>query len=99
MFSVMDKVIPGLFRMRGMFLVEKYTASLFLLRSKLESKQISKSTFVRKLAGFRSSLEEARMILSFEPEGSIESSRLESVKTFIKQLDNVVADAGKTLIQ
>ena len=98
-FSVMDKVIPGLFRMRGMFLVERYTAHLFLLRSKLESKQISKSTFVRKLAGFRSSLEEARMILSFEPEGSIESSRLESVRTFIKQLDNVVADAGKTLIQ
>ena len=97
--SVMDKVIPGLFRMRGMFLVERYTANLFLLRSKLESKQISKSTFVRKLAGFRSSLEEARMILSFEPEGSIESARLQSVKTFIKQLDNVVADAGKTLIQ
>ena len=97
--SVMDKVIPGLFRMRGMFLCERYTATLFLLRSKLESKEISKSTFVRKLAGFRSSLEEARMILSFEPEGSIESSRLESVRTFIKQLDNVVADAGKTLIQ
>ena len=98
-FSVMDSVIPGLFRMRGMFLVERYTVNLFLLRSKLESKQISKSTFVRKLAGFRASLEEARMILGFEPEGSIESSRLESVKTFIKQLDNVVADAGKTLIK
>ena len=98
-FSVMDIVIPGLFRMRGMFLVERYTVNLFLLRSKLESKEISKSTFVRRLAGMRSSLEEARMILGFEPEGSIESARLESVKTFIKQLDNVVADAGKTLIK
>ena len=96
--SIMDKVIPGLFRMRGMFLVEKYTVNLFLLRSKLESKEISKSTFVRKVAGLRKVLEEAELILGFEPEGSIEGARLKSVKTFIKQLDQVVADAGKTLI-
>ena len=96
--GIMDKVIPGLFRMRGMFLVEKYTVSLFLLRSKLESKGISKSTFVRKLAGFRSILDEAKTILGFEPEGSIEESRLRSVNSFLKQLDQVVRDAGKTLL-
>lgn len=97
--GVMDRVLPGLFRMRGMFLVERYSTQLFLLRSKLESKEISKSTFVRKIAGFRSTLEEAELILGFEPDGSIEAARLKSVKTFLKQLDQVVADAGKTLLK
>ena len=97
--GVMDKVLPGLFRMRGMFLVEKYSVNLFLLRSKMETKEISKSTFVRRLAGFRKTLEDAALILGFEPEGSLENARLQSVKTFMKQLDQVVADAGKTLIQ
>ena len=99
MLGVMDRVLPGLFRMRGMFLVERYSTQLFLLRSKLESKEISKSTFVRKIAGFRSTLEEAELILGFEPDGSIEAARLKSVKTFLKQLDQVVADAGKTLLK
>ena len=97
--GVMDKVLPGLFRMRGMFLVEKYSVNLFLLRSKMETKEISKSIFVRRLAGFRKTLEEAALILGFEPDGSMENARLQSVKTFLKQLDQVVADAGKTLIK
>ena len=61
--QTMDAVTPGLFRMRGMFLAELYTTKLFLLRSKLESGQISKSVFVRRLAGFRSILEESQLIL------------------------------------
>ena len=44
-------------------------------------------------------MEEAALILGFEPEGSLENARLQSVKTFLKQLDQVVADAGKTLIK
>ena len=97
--EVMNKVIPGMFRMRGMFLAELYTTKLFLLRSKLESKEISKSVFVRRLAGFRTILVEAKTILEFEPQGSIEASRLESVNNFLTQLDQVVADAGKILTQ
>lgn len=95
--DIMNRVIPGMFRMRGMFLVELYTTKLFLLRTQLESKEISKSVFVRRLAGFRETLMEAKTILGFEPEGSIEASRLESVKSFLSQLDQVVADAGKVL--
>ena len=97
--ELMDKVIPGMFRMRGMFLAELYTTNLFLLRSKLESKEISKSTFVRRLAGFRTTLVEARTILEFEPPGSIEAARLESVNNFLAQLDQVVGEAGRILAE
>jgi len=97
--ELMDKVIPGMFRMRGMFLAELYTTNLFLLRSKLESKEISKSTFVRRLAGFRTTLIEAKTILEFEPPGSIEAARLESVNNFLAQLDQVVGEAGRILAE
>jgi len=97
--ELMDKVLPGLFRMRGMFLAEQYSTKLFLLRSKLETKEISKSVFVRRLAGFRTILVEAKTILEFEPQGSIEAARLESVNNFLSQLDQVVGEAGRILAE
>ena len=97
--DLMEKVIPGMFRMRGMFLAEFYTTNLFLLRSKLESKEISKSVFVRRLAGYRETLLEAKTILEFEPEGSIEAARLVSVNNFLAQLDQVVGEAGRILTE
>ena len=51
--STMEQVIPGGFRMRGMLLVELHTTKLFLLRTKLETKQSSKSQFVRNVASLR----------------------------------------------
>ena len=96
--SSMEKVIPGGFRMRGMLLVERHTSKLFLLRTQLETKQCSKSSFVRNVASLRAPLAEAVKILSLEPPGSLESARLVQAEKYLAQVDSIVENAGKTLL-
>ena len=96
--STMDQVIPGGFRMRGMLLVELHTTKLFLLRTKLETKQSSKSQFVRNVASLRAPLVEAVKILSLEPPGSLESARLVHAEKYLAQVEAIVENAGKTLL-
>ena len=96
--STMDQVIPGGFRMRGMLLVEIHTTKLFLLRTQLETKQCSKSQFVRNVASLRSPLAQAVNILSLEPPGSLESARLVQAEKYLLQVDSIVENAGKTLL-
>ena len=94
----MEQVIPGGFRMRGMLLVERHTTKLFLLRTQLETKQCSKSTFVRNVASLRSPLAQAVKILGLEPPGSLESARLVQAEKYLAQVDSIVENAGKTLL-
>lgn len=96
--STMEQVIPGGFRMRGMLLVERHTTKLFLLRTQLETKQCSKSTFVRNVASLRAPLAEAVKILGLEPPGSLESARLVQAEKYLAQVDSIVENAGKTLL-
>ena len=96
--STMEQVIPGGFRMRGMLLVELHTTKLFLLRTKLETKQSSKSQFVRNVASLRAPLVEAVKILSLEPPGSLESARLVHAEKYLAQVESIVENAGKTLL-
>jgi len=97
--TTINLVIPGMFRIRGMLLVELYTTRLFLLRRSLESGKITKPVFVRKLCNERHLLVESQTILSWEPVGSIEHSRLQTVNSFIKQLDEIANQAGQILTQ
>ena len=96
--ALMEQVIPGWFRMRGMFLVELHSIKMFILRSRLEAGQSSKSQFVRRLAGLRPQLVEAITILGFEPAGSLEASRLAQAEKYLEHLMSVVENAGKTLL-
>jgi hypothetical protein len=48
---------------------------LFLLRTALEMKTITKVVFLKRLADLRPLLIESQTILAWEPEGSIENSR------------------------
>jgi len=95
--ETMNLVIPGMFRIKGMILAELYSTRLFMYRQSLEAGKTSKPAFVRQLCKQRSLLAEARTILSWEPVGSIEHARLQSVNQFLKQLDEVANQAGQIL--
>ena len=91
--STMNRVIPGGFRMRGMLLVEHHISKLFLLRHRLECNEITKPQYNKKLASLRAPLAEAVVILGFEPEGSLEASRLTYAEKYLANLDSVLANA------
>ena len=87
----MDRIIPGGFRMRGMLLVEHHISKLFLLRNRLECNEITKPQYMKKVASLRGPLAEAVAILGFEPEGSLEASRLTYAEKYLADLDLVLA--------
>ena len=95
--STMDRIIPGGFRMRGMLLVEHHISKLFLLRNRKESNEITK-IYLKKLSSLRPPLAEAVAILGFEPEGSLEASRLTYAQKYLANLDFELANAEKTLL-
>jgi len=55
----MDKVIPGRFRLRGMFLSEMYGILLFLGKKAYESGDIEREEFITRLQLARLVLEES----------------------------------------
>ena len=68
--NVMDKVIPGRFRLRGMFLSEMYGILLFLAKRAYESQEIDRKEFITRLENakvvLRESIEvKARKKISF----------------------------------
>ena len=95
--STMDRIIPGGFRMRGMLLVEHHISRLFLIRNRKESNEITK-IYSKKLSSLRAPLAEAVAILGFEPEGSLEASRLTYAEKYLANLVSELATAEKTLL-
>ena len=91
--STMDRIIPGGFRMRGMLLVEHHISRLFLLRNRLDCNEITKPQYMKKVASLRPPLAEAVTILGFEPEGSLEASRLTYAEKYLANLDSVLQTA------
>ena len=57
--EVLDKVIPGRFRMRGMFLSELYGILFFLAKRAYENGDIDQRTFLKKLEDAKDVLEES----------------------------------------
>ena len=64
-----------------------HISRLFLLRNRLETEEITKAQYLKKLATLRPSLAEAVTILSFEPEGSLEASRLTFAEKYLANID------------
>ena len=89
--SIMDRIIPGGFRMRGMLLVEHHISKLFLLRNSLDCNKITKPQYTKKVASLRAPLAEAVTILGFEPEGSLEATRLTYAEKYLANLDSILA--------
>jgi hypothetical protein len=88
--GTMDLIVPGQFRMRGMLLVERYTARTFLLRAGLAAGSLSRAQFLRRLAALRPGLAEAAAILGREPPASLEGSRHLQARRFLAQLDTAL---------
>ena len=87
----MDKVTPGKFRLRGMFLFELYVVSLFLLKKESESSSSSSaSERLPRLEALRTQLSEAEEILSWEPPQSVEGRRCAVARDYATALDNMV---------
>ena len=57
--NVMDKIIPGRFRLRGMFLSEMYGILLFLAKRAYENGDIDREEFITRLEGAKEVLEES----------------------------------------
>ena len=57
--EVLDKVIPGRFRMRGMFLSEMYGILFFLAKRAYENGEIDQRNFLNKLEDAKDVLEES----------------------------------------
>ena len=57
--EVLDKVIPGRFRMRGMFLSEMYGILFFLAKRAYENGDIDQRNFLNKLENAKAVLEES----------------------------------------
>ena len=57
--EVLDKVIPGRFRMRGMFLSEMYGILFFLAKRAYENGDIDQRIFLKKLEDAKDVLEES----------------------------------------
>ena len=57
--EVLDKVIPGRFRMRGMFLSEMYGILFFLAKRAYENGDIDQRNFLKKLEDAKDVLEES----------------------------------------
>ena len=83
--------------MRGMLLVEHHISRLFLLRNRKESNEMTK-IYLKKLSSLRAPLAEAVAILGFEPEGSLEASRLTYAEKYLANLDSELANAEKPLL-
>ena len=57
--EVLDKVIPGRFRMRGMFLSEMYGILFFLAKRAYENGDIDQRNFLKRLEDAKDVLEES----------------------------------------
>lgn len=57
--EVLDKVIPGRFRMRGMFLSEMYGILFFLAKRAYQNGEINQRNFLNKLEDAKDVLEES----------------------------------------
>ena len=57
--EVLDKVIPGRFRMRGMFLSEMYGILFFLAKRAYQNGEINQRNFLNKLEDDKDVLEES----------------------------------------
>ena len=57
--EVLDKVIPGRFRMRGMFLSEMYGILFFLAKRAYENGDIDQRNFLNNLENAKAVLEES----------------------------------------
>jgi len=75
--SVMNAITPGMFRLRGMLLLEMHCAQFFLC----------KKEGVEDMSHLRTDLEEAVQILSWEPENSPEGVRAKTAKAFLAALN------------
>ena len=80
-----------------MLLVEHHISKLFLLRNRRECNEITK-LHIKKLSSLRAPLAEAVTILGFEPEGSLEASRLTYAQKYLASLDSELANAEKTFL-
>ena len=57
--SVMDRITPGRFRLRGMFLSELYGINLFLSKKSFDAGEMNRKEFIEKLDFARDILDEA----------------------------------------
>ncbi len=57
--SIMDKITPGRFRLRGMFLSELYGIILFLSKKSYDAGDLTQQEFIEKLEYARDILDEA----------------------------------------
>merc|ERR1712223_257112 len=83
---------PGKVRMRGMFLSETYGIITYLARHAFNAGEITSDEYLSRLRSCSVFLEEAIEILSYEPEGTIEASRLKIAKDFRVYLGKIVKD-------
>lgn len=95
---LMDAIVPGKFRLRGMFLLELYVVSLFLLRAQDEDPdqgKMDKTRFQRSLEELRGILQESIEILGFEPKDSIEGRRCQTALTYMEKLSIMIAGSNQ----
>merc|ERR1719266_2668718 len=89
--NVMDKIIPGRFRLRGMFLSEMYGILFFLAKRAYENGDIDQRIFLKKLEDAKDVLEESMEILSYAPTDTVEGVRCQTTKEFKEQLNKLIA--------
>lgn len=90
--DVMDLVIPGRFRLRGMFLFELYVVSLYLLKRKENEGKFGSEEEARlKMEELKEVIEESIEILSYEPEDSLEGQRAELGRQYLRNLKSSIA--------
>ena len=95
--GVIGKIMPGYFRMRGMFLSEMYGIILYLARRDFEAEVIDDREFLRQLKSAGALLDESIKILSFEPINTMEGSRCQTALEFRQQLDKLIGSLENKL--
>jgi len=76
----MNMVTPGMFRLRGMLLLERHCAQMFIIRKESNSDHEA-------LASLKPGLAEAVTILSWEPPNTPEGAKAITAKKLYRALD------------
>ncbi len=92
----MNKVCPGRFRNRGMFLFELYVVSQFLL-NRDERFRLTRDQHLERLQVLRRLLGESVEILSWEPPQSVEGQRCQIARGYLQSLEETIKKSPRTV--
>lgn len=92
--GILAILMPGQFRLRGMFLSELYGFRLFDAKRRFEDGLLDGVAFLRALQEARAILEEALLILSHEPANTVEGARCQTVRELLAQNEKLIGKMG-----